>query len=83
MMDVGKGTTMSDMLRTVNLWLAWYRDGIEKDDPRRALRLKMLYASSQEEAHVEIQQWLEKKGLRARDLESLEPSPYGLQFARN
>ena len=73
---------MSDMLRTVNLWLAWYRDVTEKEDPRRALRLKMLYASSQEEAQVEIQQWLEEKGLLERDLERLEPSPYGLQFAR-
>jgi hypothetical protein len=70
------------MLRTVSLWLAWYREMAEKEDPRRALRLKMLYASSQDEARVEIQQWLEKKGLVAKDLERLEPSPYGLQFQR-
>jgi hypothetical protein len=74
--------TMSEMLRTVSLWLAWYRETAEKEDPRRALRLKMVYASSQDEAQVEIQQWLEKKGLVAKDLERLEPSPYGLQFQR-
>jgi hypothetical protein len=74
--------TMSEMLRTVSLWLAWYRETAEKEDHRRALRLKMVYASSQDEAQVEIQQWLEKKGLVAKDLERLEPSPYGLQFQR-
>jgi hypothetical protein len=73
---------MNGMLRTVNLWLAWYRETAEKEDPRRLLRLKMLYASSQEEARVEIQQWLKQKGLVEEDLERLEPSPYGLQFQR-
>lgn len=93
---------MSEMLRTVTLWLAWYREcatyreraeheeRVEyrerkeeyagKGSPRRLLRLKMLYASSQEEAHAEMQQWLERKGLVAKDLERLEPSPYGLRF---
>lgn len=78
--------TMSEMLRTVTLWLAWYRERAEsreraeKEQPRRLLHLKMVYASSREEARTEIQQWLEQKGLVAKDLERLEPSPYGLQF---
>jgi hypothetical protein len=78
---------MSEMNCTVTLWLAWYRE--QKDDDqeragqeqlRRLLRLKMLYASSREEARVEMQRWLERKGLFAQALERLEPSPYGLQF---
>ena len=73
---------MSEMLRTVTLWLAWYREQAEKEQPGRSLRLKMLYAGSREEARVEIQRWLEQKGLVAKDLERLEPSPYGLQFQR-
>lgn len=73
---------MSEMLRTVTLWLAWYREQAEKEHPGRSLRLKMLYAGSREEARTEIQQWLEQKGLLANDLERLEPSPYGLQFQR-
>lgn len=78
--------TMSEMLRTVTLWLAWYRERaecrerVEKEQPRRLLHLKMVYASSREEASTEIQRWLEQRGLVAKDLERLEPSPYGLQF---
>ncbi len=73
---------MSEMLRTVTLWLAWYREkeGLEEKLPGRPLRLKMLYASSKDEARIKAQQWLEQKGLVARDLERLEPSPYGLHF---
>jgi hypothetical protein len=71
---------MSDMVRTVTLWLAWYRERVEKEHPQRSLRLKMLYASSREEACGEMQQWLFQRGLLADDLERLEPSPYGLQF---
>ncbi|HEY3991365.1 MAG TPA: hypothetical protein VGM01_00675 [Ktedonobacteraceae bacterium] len=77
---------MQEMVCTVTLWLAWYRERAEQQDleekeqPRRLLRLKMVYASSQEEARVEIQQWLERRGLLAQDLMRLEPSPYGLQF---
>lgn len=71
---------MSDMVRTVTLWLAWYRERVEKEHPQRALRLKMLYAPSREEAQHEMQQWLTWRGLLADDLERLEPSPYGLQF---
>jgi hypothetical protein len=73
---------MSEMLRTVTLWLAWYRERVEREDPHRLLRLKMVYASSREEARVEMQKWLTQKGLVAKDLERLEPSPYGLQFQR-
>ena len=73
---------MSEMARTVTLWLAWYREDVEKAQSHRLLRLKMLYASSREEARVEMQEWLARKGLIARDLERLEPSPYGLQFQR-
>jgi hypothetical protein len=40
----------------------------------------MLHASSREEARAEMQSWLERRGLRAQDLERLAPSPYGLQF---
>lgn len=71
---------MSEMVRTVTLWLAWYRERVEKEHPLRSLRLKMLYAASQEEARCEMQQWLTRQGLLAIDLERLEPSPYGLQF---
>ena len=71
---------MSEMARTVTLWLAWYRERMEKEHPRRFLRLKMLYASSQEEARLDMQQWLTRQGLLANDLERLEPSPYGLRF---
>lgn len=77
---------MQEVMCTVTLWLAWYReqaeqyDPIENEMPRRLLRLKMLHASSREEARVEMQRWLERKGLLAQDLERLEPSPYGLQF---
>lgn len=73
---------MNEMLQTVTLWLAWYREkeSLEEKSPGRPLRLKMLYASSKDEARQEAQQWLEQKGLVARDLERLEPSPYGLQF---
>lgn len=71
---------MNEMMRTVTLWLAWYRETAGEEDSHRLLRLKMLYASSREEARVEIQQWLEQRGLLAKDLERLEPSPYGLQF---
>ena len=75
---------MSEMLQTVTLWLAWYREkeSLEADLPGRPLRLKMLYASSKDEARVEAQQWLMQNGLVAKDLERLEPSPYGLQFQR-
>jgi hypothetical protein len=71
---------MSEMARTVTLWLAWYRERVEKEHPQRSLRLKMLYASSREEARLDMQQWLARHGLVANDLERLEPSPYGLQF---
>jgi hypothetical protein len=71
---------MSEMARTVTLWLAWYRERVEKEHPQRSLRLKMLYASSREEARLDMQQWLARRGLVANDLERLEPSPYGLQF---
>lgn len=71
---------MSEMVRTVTLWLAWYRDRAEREVPGRPLRLKMLHASSQDEARVEMLLWLEQKKLLARDLERLEPSPYGLRF---
>ncbi|HEY1349152.1 MAG TPA: hypothetical protein VGF67_05965 [Ktedonobacteraceae bacterium] len=71
---------MSEMVRTVTLWLAWYRERAEKAYPQRSLRLKMLYAASREEAHCEMLQWLTRRGLLADDLERLEPSPYGLQF---
>jgi hypothetical protein len=79
------GWLMSQMLQTVTLWLAWYREkeGLDEDLPGRPLRLKMLYASSRDEARLEAQQWLvRQKGLLAQDLERLEPSPYGLQFQR-
>jgi len=68
---------MSEMARTVTLWLAWYRERVEN---QRSLRLKMFYASSREEARLDMQQWLAQRGLGANDLERLEPSPYGLQF---
>ena len=77
---------MKEMTCTVTLWLAWYRERAEQQElaeneqPRRLLRLKMLHASSCEEARAEMQRWLERRGLLARDLERLEPSPYGLQF---
>jgi hypothetical protein len=77
---------MNEMTCTVTLWLAWYREQVddqestEQEQPRRLLRLKMLHASSREEARVEMQQWLERRGLFAQALERLEPSPYGLQF---
>jgi hypothetical protein len=71
---------MSEMARTVTLWLAWYREHVEKEHSQRSLRLKMLYASSREEARLDMQQWLTRRGLLANDLERLEPSPYGLQF---
>jgi hypothetical protein len=71
---------MSEIVRTVTLWLAWYRERVEKEHPQRSLRLKMLYAASREEARCEMQQWLTRRGLLADDLERLEPSPYGLQF---
>ncbi len=71
---------MSEMACTVTLWLAWYRERVEKEHPQRSLRLKMLYASSREEARLDMQQWLARRGLLAHDLERLEPSPYGLQF---
>lgn len=71
---------MNEIACTVTLWLAWYRESGEYEQSRRLLRLKMLYASSREEACAEMQRWLERKGLVARDLERLEPSPYGLQF---
>lgn len=71
---------MSEMVRTVTLWLAWYRERVEKEHPQRSLRLKLLYAPSREEAQREMLQWLTRRGLLAVDLERLEPSPYGLQF---
>lgn len=71
---------MSKMVHTVTLWLAWYRDKAEKDASGRPLRLRMIHASSSEEARVEIQRWLAQQKLDARDLERLEPSPYGLKF---
>jgi hypothetical protein len=71
---------MEDIVCTVTLWLAWYREREEPEQPRRLLRLKMLHASSREEACAEMSCWLERRGLRARDLERLEPSPYGLRF---
>lgn len=71
---------MSEIAHTVTLWLAWYREHVEKEHPQRSLRLKMLYASSREEARTDMQQWLALRGLPANDLERLEPSPYGLQF---
>ncbi|HEY0756592.1 MAG TPA: hypothetical protein VGD98_21750 [Ktedonobacteraceae bacterium] len=80
---------MKDMTGRVSLWVAWYREqaengevqeGAERKQTRRLLRLKMVYASSREEARAEMQQWLERRGLLAQDLERLEPSPYGLQF---
>lgn len=71
---------MNEITCTVTLWLAWYREHGEYNRSRHLLRLKMLYASSREEACAEMQRWLERKGLSARDLERLEPSPYGLQF---
>ncbi|HLI70774.1 MAG TPA: hypothetical protein VKV19_13525 [Ktedonobacteraceae bacterium] len=73
---------MSEMVGTVTLWLAWYREQAEKEHSGRSLRLKMLYAGSREEARAEIQQWLKQRGLLANNLERLEPSPYGLQFQR-
>lgn len=77
---------MAETKSVVTLWVAWYRERAECQDeeeqaqPRRLLRLKMLHAASREEAHGEMQRWLEQRGLLARDLERLEPSPYGLQF---
>lgn len=77
---------MQEMTCTVTLWLAWYleraeyQDLEENEQPRRLLRLKMVHASSREEARAEMQLWLEKRGLLAQDLKRLEPSPYGLQF---
>src|SRR5579883_1215984 len=55
------GWLMSQMLQTVTLWLAWYREkeGLDEDLPGRPLRLKMLYASSRDEARLEAQQWLD------------------------
>ncbi len=73
---------MIQVARTVTLWQAWYRDTAEKGTPGRPLRLKLLYASSQEEARTETQYWLAQKGLLAKDLERLDPSPYGLQFQK-
>ena len=75
---------MQDRTHTVTLWVAWYRGPEEypegEEQPRRLLHLKMLHASSREEARAEMQSWLERRGLRAQDLERLAPSPYGLQF---
>ena len=75
---------MAEAQNVVTLWVAWYRERAECTDemeqPRRLLRLKMMYAASREEARVEMQRWLERRGLFAHDLERLEPSPYGLQF---
>ena len=77
---------MNEVTCTVTLWLAWYRERAEyeeraeQEQPRRLLQLKMLHASSREEACAEMQQWLERRGLLAQALERLEPSPYGLQF---
>ena len=71
---------MTQVVHTVTLWQAWYRDRAEKDIPGRPLRLKLLYASSQEEACYDVQCWLAQKGLLAKDLERLDPSPYGLTF---
>lgn len=77
---------MNEIADVVTLWLAWYREradcqaDTEAALPRRLLRLKMLHASTREEARVEMQQWLERRGLLACDLERLEPSPYGFQF---
>ena len=71
---------MNETACTVTLWLAWYREREEQEQPRRLLRLKMLHASSREEASTEMRRWLERRGLLAQDLERLEPSPYGLQF---
>lgn len=73
---------MGEVLRTATLWLLWYRDKLDKEMSLRPLRLKMLYASSREEARLEMLLWLEQQGLLAKDLERLEPSPYGLQFQR-
>ncbi|HEX7737583.1 MAG TPA: hypothetical protein VF458_22230 [Ktedonobacteraceae bacterium] len=77
---------MAETKSVVTLWVAWYRERAEYQDseeqaqPRRLLRLKTFHATSREEASAEMQRWLEQRGLRARDLERLEPSPYGLQF---
>lgn len=71
---------MTQVAHTVTLWQAWYRDKAEKDVSGRPLRLKLLYASSQEEARQQTQGWLVQKGLLAQDLERLDPSPYGLRF---
>ena len=77
---------MQEMTHVVTLWLAWYRERPEAQEeaagecPRRLLRLRMLHAPSREEAHREMQIWLERRGLCAHALERLEASPYGLQF---
>jgi hypothetical protein len=77
---------MDETACVVTLWLAWYRERAdcqecaEGEQPRRLLRLRMLHASSQEEARMQMQQWLVRRGLLAQDLERLEPSPYGFQF---
>lgn len=73
---------MSEVQRKVTLWLAWYVNGTEEDemDSLRPARLKMVYAASEEDAHSQMQRWLEQRGQTLKNLERLEPSPYGFQF---
>lgn len=71
---------MSDAPRKVTLWLAWYVTTVDEEELLRPLRLKMLYASSEDEARVDMQHWLEQRGQTLKSLEYLEPSPYGFQF---
>lgn len=80
MMMEGK-TIMTQVAGTVTLWQVWYRDRENKDFPGcRPLRLRLLYAPSQEAAHGAALTWLKEQGLQTKDLERLFPSPYGLQF---
>lgn len=72
--------SMNEDTPKATLWLAWYVDGAGRELPGWPLHLKMLYASSEEEAQREMQHWLEQKGQEVQNLKHLAPSPYGFQF---